>query len=231
MVNTIGAIILPMDHPQDIHTNSSKADLQFATPSRRIMSWIPIILVSLGIVGLLVILAGKYINRTQNKSENILGTKSVAVESTSVGSLKTKTLLVDISGAVVKPGVYELPDDSRIQDVLISADGLDPNADRNYVARSINLAQKITDGQKIYVPFKNEVPSSVTSGGTGDVNEGGIVSINAASASQLDVLVGVGPVTAQKIISGRPYSDINELVTKKIVSKNEFDKIKGDISI
>lgn len=203
-------------------------ELQFATFSRRIMSWIPVFLVSLGIIILLGIAVSKYINNTRNDSNNVLGSDS---ESSGSGKIKTKMLLVDISGAVVMPGVYELPDDSRIQDVLISARGLDPNADRNYVAKSINLAQKVTDGQKIYIPFKsNGINTDSQQISTNPVTTG-IINLNSASASQLDTLVGVGPVTAQKIISARPYSDINELVSRKVVSKSEFEKIKDKISI
>jgi DNA uptake protein ComE-like DNA-binding protein len=58
-----------------------------------------------------------------------------------------------------------------------------------------------------------------------------LININEASEGQLDTLYGVGPATAQKIIGGRPYSDIQELLTKKIVSRSVFDKIKDRISI
>ena len=62
-------------------------------------------------------------------------------------------LTVHIDGAVEKPGVYSLNADSRVQDVLIYAGGLSAAADRQWVAKQLNLAQKVSDGMKIYIPF------------------------------------------------------------------------------
>ena len=148
--------------------------------------------------------------------------------------MKGRTIFVDVSGAVEKPQVVEVPYDSRVKDVLIAAGGLTPKADRNYVSKSINLAQKVQDGTKIYVPAQGEmvsVSAPQVSGNSGQLGiQGNLININEASESELDSLPGVGPVTAQKIISGRPYQEVSELVSKKIVNQSVFDKIRDKVA-
>jgi competence protein ComEA len=131
---------------------------------------------------------------------------------------------VDVDGEVAKPGLYSLKPDARVQDALIAAGGLTPNANR----RAINLALKVADGQKIYVPAVGEV-SAVQSTVLSAQSE--LISINQASESELDKLPGVGPVTAQKIIDFRPYSSIEELVSKKAVGEKVFEKIRDLITL
>lgn len=140
-------------------------------------------------------------------------------------------IAIDIEGAVIHPGVYHLQQDARIQDVLAKAGGLTKDANREVVAKQINLAAKIPDGGKIYIPFQNEsTTGSVTSQNVlGDSST--IININTASAAVLDGLPGIGSVTAGKIINGRPYSAIEDLLGKKIVSQKVFDQIKEKISV
>ena len=63
----------------------------------------------------------------------------------------TKTIFVDVAGAVERPGVYQLDSKARINDALIAAGGLSENADRVWVSKSINLASAVKDGAKIYI--------------------------------------------------------------------------------
>jgi len=67
-----------------------------------------------------------------------------------------RTIFVDLEGAVEKPGLYELPAGARINDLLIRAGGLSARADRDWVERNLNLAQKLADGVKIYIPRRGE---------------------------------------------------------------------------
>ena len=139
-----------------------------------------------------------------------------------------KTISVDVSGAVKNPGVYQLTEGVRIEDAIKAAGGFSQTANQEYISKSLNLAQKLSDGGKVYVPSEGEqVSSSVNSQVAGvSTNQ---VNINTATESELDSLAGVGPVTASKIISGRPYQSIEELTSKKVISKAVFDKIKDQL--
>ncbi len=139
-----------------------------------------------------------------------------------------RDIVVDVEGSVVHPGLYQIKFDGRISDAIKSAGGIDAGADSGWVTKNLNLAAKLTDGQKIYIPRPGEsVAAAVDSSGQTD----GMVNINSASESDLDSLPGIGQVTALKIINNRPYSDINDLVSKKIVNGNVFGEIKDKISL
>jgi competence protein ComEA len=138
---------------------------------------------------------------------------------------------VDIEGAVISPGVYRLPADSIIKDALVSAGGLSSQADRDFVAKNINLAAKLSDGAKIYIPKIGEATSSDSQIPGVDTQALATININTASSDDLDSLPGVGPATVTKIVNGRPYSNINELLDKKIVSSKVFGEIKDKISV
>lgn len=141
----------------------------------------------------------------------------------------------DIEGAVVNRGVYELDFGSRISDLLILAGGLAGGADRTWIEKNLNLAAKVLDGGKTYIPRIDEMGSGKWEAGSGSGIRGGsetaMISINSASLAQLDSLPGVGPATGQKIIDGRPYQTIDELLQRKIVGQSVFEKIKGQIGL
>jgi competence protein ComEA len=114
--------------------------------------------------------------------------------------------LVHVAGAVQRPGVYRLRDGQRVQDAVRQAGGARHGADLN----AINLAAKVADGQQVVVPRR------VAAGATGSAAPGADpaaaaagaptqppVSLNSATAEQLDTLDGVGPATAQKILDWR----------------------------
>lgn len=141
-------------------------------------------------------------------------------------------IFVHVDGAINKPGVYKLAADSRINDAVSAAGGLSSDAD----SARINLAAKLADGQKVYVARISDPVSSRTKSqlfGSSDPvsSEAGLVSINSASESELDTLPGVGPVTAGKIINGRPYSSVDDLKNKKIVNSSTFEKIRDLVGI
>lgn len=130
-------------------------------------------------------------------------------------------VVIEAAGAVIEPGVYRLPPDSRVIDALAAAGGLTAQADRVWLERYINLSQKLTDGIKIYIPKQNDTFIKVKT------EEGMVqnqININTASLKDLDELWGVGESRAKAIIGGRPYSRIEELVEKKIVPKNVFER-------
>lgn len=135
-------------------------------------------------------------------------------------------IMVHVDGAVGKPGVYELSSDSRVSDAVSAAGNLAQDADMT----KVNLAAKVTDGQKIYIPKIGEQSAGGSQSTAGD-STSALVNINTATESQLDTLPGVGPVTAQKIIASRPYSTPEELLTRKAVGQSVFEKIKDLITV
>ncbi len=146
-----------------------------------------------------------------------------------LGASVSAQIKVDIEGAIVSPGVYELVSGSRIQDLLIRAGGLSGEADREWISQNLNLAAKLIDGGKVYVPKTGERKTGEVILGYEDIASK--ININNASLSDLDKLSGVGPVTAQKIIDGRPYQAIEDLLSRKIINKSTFEKIKDKISV
>src|SRR3989344_2063569 len=151
--------------------------------------------------------------------------------SESASTDEKKTIFIDIEGAVVKPGLYELSKDSRVHDGLIAAGGLDSTADREFVAKNLNMAVRLIDGVKIYIPYAGEKPSDTSVLGTASTFATNLININSSSQSDLESLPGIGPVTAQKIISGRPYGAVDELLSKKVVGSKVFEQIKDMIAI
>ena len=149
-------------------------------------------------------------------------------------------IVVEISGAVEKPGVYKLTFGSRVEDLLIAAGGVTARVDRTWLEKNLNRAGKLTDGQKIFLPTIGQQSSSSTAkvlGGevSGSNNINGtlenLININTAGASELDTLDEIGRERAQNIIEGRPYSSVEELVSRKIISLSVFEKIKNKISV
>lgn len=147
--------------------------------------------------------------------------------------VKESKIVVDVAGAVIHPGVYHVANDARIQDALVSAGGLSDDADREWVARAINLAAKASDGTKIYIPFKEDaaVPDALSSSGlAGGIQPDKQININTAKQTDLELLSGIGAVTAGKIIANRPYVSIDDLITKKVLGSKVFEKIKEKIT-
>ena len=165
---------------------------------------------------LLAIGAGIFFFRNSSTNDDI---QIISSDSQSQTAAK---IVVHVDGAVLNPGVYEMSESARVSDAVSASGGLSDSADMT----KINLAAKVADGQKIYIPKVGE--SDVKGVGVGDAGSGstGLVNINTATESQLDTLPGVGPVTAQKIIASRPYSSPEELLTKKAVGQSVYEKIK-----
>lgn len=137
-------------------------------------------------------------------------------------------LVIDVSGAVASPGVYMLPAGSRVIDAITIAGGFTAQADTDAVAATINQASILSDGAKVYIPMQG---TTIGQGEVASAVSTKTVSINTASESELDTLSGVGPVTAKKIIDNRPYTKLEDLVTKKAVGQSLFDKLKNQLTL
>lgn len=152
------------------------------------------------------------------------------------GATKLGLIKVDIQGAVKKPGVYEMQIGQRVADLVAAAGGFNDEADRTYAVKTLNLAKELKNQDKVYVPFFEENASQAESKVGESVplvsNEASaLISINQASASQLQELSGIGEAKSQAIIDNRPYSSLEELVSKKIISENLFNNLKEQLSL
>lgn len=158
-------------------------------------------------------------------------------------------IFVDVSGAVKKPNVYQISFGARIKEIIDKAGGLSDNADVTFFNRNFNLARIVTDQEKIYIPSIMEINNGIfiqnqqtldyVSPATVVINntptaapmDNQLINLNSATIEELDQLPGIGQVTANKVITNRPYSTIDELLTKKVVNKGMFEKIKSLVSI
>lgn len=158
------------------------------------------------------------------------------------------TILVHISGAVNKEGMVELKINSRISDAIDKAEGVREDAS----IEDINLAYKLEDGMKIYIPTKQEKEENKKEEKTYITTESGIetiqeknteevktknskVNINTATQTQLETLPGIGPSTAIKILEYRKekgkFKKIDELKEVSGIGEAKFNKVKELISI
>lgn len=170
---------------------------------------------------------------------------------------KTCKIHVDASGALKQPGVFCLEEGSMIIDVVNKAGGFSKDLAYKFVARKINLSQRVVDNQKIYFPFESEVECTLLSflpqtkeveiiinnntnvqNNTSEQNSNpsnpqvaDCININSANENELDSLEGVGPAMAKKIIEGRPYSKIEDLLRVSGIGETIFAKFKEKICI
>ena len=160
---------------------------------------------------------------------------------------------IDVSGAVLNPDLYEVTPGARLKDVIDLAGGLSSEADSFFVGRNFNMAKMLKDQEKIYIPFISDTANgifvekarmldylnpvdntafpSTENLANKTKNSEGLISINSASSEELDTLPSIGPSTAQKIIDNRPYSSVDELLSKKVVKSNVFENIKEFIQL
>ena len=163
----------------------------------------------------------------------------------------SEKILVDVSGAVKKPNIYQVDFGARIKEVIDMAGGLSDDADVLFFNRNFNLARVVSDQEKIYVPSISEINNGIfiqnqllidyktpinnqslnTDNQSPSTNNQSLININDATVEELDQLPGVGQVTANKIINSRPYTTLEELLIKKIVNKGVFEKIKSLITL
>lgn len=118
-------------------------------------------------------------------------------------------IVVHVAGAVAVPGVYELADGARVHDAVLAAGGIIPEADTD----QLNLAALLADGEKVYVPREGEYVQESAAAAPQRVP---IVSLNRASARELEALPGIGPVLAARVVAYRtahgPFRTVDDLI-------------------
>jgi competence protein ComEA len=142
------------------------------------------------------------------------------------------TVVVQVAGAVLRPGVYTLPAGSRVADAIQAAGGYSTDVDPRAAETKLNLAAKVQDAQSIVVPRRGDAASG--SPGMGSSAPSGPINLNTATAGQLDSLPGIGPATAAKIISSReqlPFSSVDDLVSRKLVSASTLAKFRDQVTV
>ena len=153
-------------------------------------------------------------------------------------ALNPPDLVVDVGGAVLRPGVYRLPEGSRIADAIEAAGGYAGTVDAARVDQGLNLAAVLRDGEKVRVPARGD--GAGASPGAGDPagaalgSGGGLVNLNTADAGALDALPGVGPATAAKIIAAReeqPFATVDDLLARKVVGSVAMEKLRPLVSV
>ncbi len=151
-------------------------------------------------------------------------------------------LQVEVSGAVVNPGVYRLKRGQRMGEALIAAGGLSWDVDEQYINQRINLAEKVKDEGKIYIPFAVEAEikdlrqiicqkEKVEKKEPAAEQQNECISINRAESDDLQSLPGIGEKRAAEIIQNRPFSSIDDLLTKKVIGESLFKDIQKSICL
>lgn len=148
---------------------------------------------------------------------------------------------VHAAGAVVSPGVYAVPSGARIADVLVAAGGAVPEADLD----RLNLAAKVADGDRVYVVRKGESADAVAAAGGGVAAAGttattggaaaGPIDLNTATAEQLDTLPGIGPATAQAILTYRTrhgrFRSVTELLEVPGIGPAKLEAVRSLVKV
>lgn len=217
----------------------------------------------LGAVAAIIIICGYLIYHTLTNNFDVFGEDAALANSNNLALNEntsnqnevdetSENILVHISGAVNSEGIVELAKGSRISDAIEKAGGLKENANLRY----INLAEKLEDGVKIYIPTNEEVAkadsSNVNNTASSDASSSSgfsvgssssssstskskKININTATQDELDSLPGIGPSTAQKIIAYRKengkFQSIEELKEVKGIGDSKFNEIKDLICI
>lgn len=175
----------------------------------------------------------------QQNSEEMDGndqSRSAQEESDALEERKEEpqTVFVYVCGAVVQPGVYELPEGARVYEAIACAGGLREDAAEN----AVNQAQLLSDGQQILIPTKDEVEQgtvAMQSYSREQESADDRVNLNTASKEELMTLSGIGESRADSILAYReangPFQSIEELMNVDGIKEGIFQKIKDSITI
>lgn len=192
---------------------------------------------------------------TDNKEKSLpMGSMLQSSQTAAVSkSAQAKTVRVQVSGAVLEPGIYDLPANCRVEEAIAAAGGLTENAD----SERVNLVRKVRDGMQIRVPVQKAARTNSTqrkkaqaksglgesaSGKSSSAKAGSgrnssmmqSVRINSASAGELQQLPGIGPALAQRIVetrsSGR-FNSAEDLLRVPGIGKAKLAKLRAYVEV
>ena len=143
------------------------------------------------------------------------------------------SLVVDVQGQVQNPGVYQLPDGSRVGDAIKAAGGVREGSDTT----SVNLARFLEDGEQIYLsglgPDGTDGESLQSAGGASFAR--GRLNLNRATENELDGLPGVGPVLAKRIVAYRAehgnFGSVSELQKVSGIGPSKFNELRNFVTV
>ena len=175
------------------------------------------------IAGLVVAITALFVMRGSSQ-EVIAAPAPLEIESISM-----QTLMVDVAGAVVNPGVYSLPLNARVVEAIKAAGGLKKGADTS----DINQARILKDGEQIYV-----YPAALSGNGGVSrpaVRKNGPIMINRATVRDFESLDGIGPVLANRIVGYRkvngPFTAIEDLLKVPGIGQSKFAQFKEKLRV
>jgi competence protein ComEA len=164
----------------------------------------------------------------QEKSTST-GPISTSANSTAPGISSNQVIYIDVAGKVKNPGVYQLPEGSRVIDAITIAGGVKLGVSTSH----INLARKLVDGEQVLI-MKEKFISAPTSSGRKSIFSGK-VSLNSASKAQFDSLPGIGPVIAQRIIDYRnkngPFQTLESIQSVSGIGESIFRQISSRLTL
>ena len=162
---------------------------------------------------------------------------------------QAKTVRVQLSGAVLEPGIYDVPANCRVEEAIAAAGGLTENAD----SERVNLVRKVRDGMQIRVPVQKAARTSSTQRGNSKAKSGlgesasgksgsnkagsgrmQSVRINSASAGELQQLPGIGPALAQRIVDTRNsghFTSVDDLLRVPGIGKDKLAKLRAYVEV
>ncbi len=166
-----------------------------------------------------------------NKDEDLflpVETGVVVKESTKE---EEQVIIVEIKGQVVNPGVYALPGEHRLNDLLSLSGGVTENAN----LRHVNLAMKMMDGDSFYIPAMDEEIDVTMGGASTGTNQEGKIDLNRATKEELMTVTGIGPATADNILAYRdehgPFKTVDGLLQVNRIGEKTLDKIKDSFIV
>ena len=175
------------------------------------------------VAGLVLLISGLFVARGASQ-EVIAAPAPLEIESISL-----QTLMVDVAGAVVNPGVYSLPLNARVVEAIKAAGGIKKGADTS----DINQARILKDGEQIYV-----YPAASSGGGSVSrpaVRKNGPIMINRATVKDFESLDGIGPVLANRIVGYRkvngPFSAVEDLLKVPGIGQSKFAQFKEKLRV